>query len=157
MLKIGAGDGGHQRVPVQPRLGASLEIIEPELPLEQLVGLFAHPARLDDRCQPTQRCPGGQVAEIVFAFAAGTPFPDQPGLRLSRKMPVARTARPIGDLHSQGCVSASKRGSDAILVVMGLSDADDAGLEEVNLSSAIHLALHELELGDLPLRLAVRP
>jgi hypothetical protein len=37
------------------------------------------------------------------------------------------------------------------LVVSGLTGTDDTGLEEVELSSAVHLALHELELGDLAL------
>ena len=33
---------------------------------------------------------------------------------------------------------------------------DDTGLEEVELSAAVHLTLHELELRDLPLGLAIR-
>jgi len=42
-------------------------------------------------------------------------------------------------------------------VVIDLSGADDAGRKEIDLSSAVHLALHELEFGDLALRLAVGP
>lgn len=34
---------------------------------------------------------------------------------------------------------------------------DEAGLQEVELSAAVYLAFDELELGDLPLRLTVRP
>jgi len=41
------------------------------------------------------------------------------------------------------------------LVVLKLCRADDAGLEEVELSTPIHLAFDELELGDLSLGLAV--
>lgn len=48
-------------------------------------------------------------------------------------------------------------GSDAHLVLMGSSRTDNAGLEKIEFSSAIHLALYELELGDLALRLSVRP
>jgi hypothetical protein len=36
-----------------------------------------------------------------------------------------------------------------------LSSADDTGLKQVELSSAVHLAFHELEFGDLPRSLAV--
>jgi|SoiMetStandDraft_5_1073268.scaffolds.fasta_scaffold157706_2 hypothetical protein len=48
-------------------------------------------------------------------------------------------------------------GSDAMLVVSVLSGADDTGLEEIKLPAAVHLAFHELELGDLTFGLAVRP
>ncbi|MFK3691096.1 DUF6804 family protein [Agrobacterium tumefaciens] len=49
-----------------------------------------------------------------------------------------------------GCQSALNIGSDAILVVRGLSGANDAGLKEVDFSSTVHLAFYELELGKLP-------
>ena len=55
------------------------------------------------------------------------------------------------------CVSACKIGSDAVLVVRGLSGANDAGLKEVDFPSAVHLAFYKLELGNLPLRLSIRP
>jgi len=45
-------------------------------------------------------------------------------------------------------------GSDAVLVVtepFQLSNADDTGLKQVELSSTVHLAFHEFEFGDLPL------
>jgi hypothetical protein len=57
----------------------------------------------------------------------------------------------------QPCYSACNFGSDAILVVSGLTGTGDTGLEEVEVSSAVHLALHELELGDLTFRLTIRP
>jgi len=52
-------------------------------------------------------------------------------------------------------LSASNVGSDAVLVVRGLSGANDAGLKEVDLPSAVHLAFYKLELGDLPLCLSI--
>ena len=47
MLQVGAGDAHHQRVSMQPRQGAPLEVVEAEFVLELLVGLLADPARLD--------------------------------------------------------------------------------------------------------------
>jgi hypothetical protein len=38
-----------------------------------------------------------------------------------------------------------------------LAGADDAGLEQIELAATIHLALDELEFGNLSLGLAVRP
>lgn len=38
-----------------------------------------------------------------------------------------------------------------------LTGANDAGLEQVSLSAAVHLPLDELELGDLAFGLAVGP
>lgn len=35
--------------------------------------------------------------------------------------------------------------------------ADQSGLKEVDLPSSVHLALHQLQFGDLPLGLTVRP
>ena len=55
------------------------------------------------------------------------------------------------------CRSAWKIGSDAHLVVLGLCVADHAGLQQIELPASIHLAFDELELGDLPLGLTVRP
>lgn len=63
-----------------------------------------------------------------------------------------------GVLLARGaCVSACKIGSDAVLVVRGLSGANDAGLKEVDFPSAVHLAFYKLELGNLPLCLSIRP
>jgi len=56
-----------------------------------------------------------------------------------------------------GCQIAFNSGSDSLLVVSGLHGADDAGLEEIEVSAAIHLAFDKLELRDLPLGLPVRP
>ena len=51
--------------------------------------------------------------------------------------------------------SACKRGSDAILVQWGSAGANESGLKEVELGTAVHLPLDELELGDLPFSLTV--
>lgn len=55
------------------------------------------------------------------------------------------------------CGSACNFGSDSYLVVLSLTGTDDAGLEKIEVPTAIHLAFDELELRDLPLGLAVRP
>jgi hypothetical protein len=43
------------------------------------------------------------------------------------------------------------------MTIGGSRRADQSRLQQVELRSAVHLPLHELELGDLALRLAVRP
>jgi hypothetical protein len=55
------------------------------------------------------------------------------------------------------CFGVEKCGSDAILVTRGLRTYDNAGFEKVELSAPIHLALDELELGDLTPSLSVGP
>ena len=55
------------------------------------------------------------------------------------------------------CQSAPNNGSDAILMESGIDEPDHAGLQKVDFASAVHLALDQLELGDLPLGLSVRP
>ena len=52
------------------------------------------------------------------------------------------------------CVSACKLGSDSISVQV---EIDEASTEKVELCAAVHLSLDELELGDLPFGLTVRP
>src|SRR5215213_1242912 len=65
VLEVGEGDAGHQRVPVQPRPGAPLEVAQPQFLLELLVRLLAHPARLDGGRERAQRRagrpPGGRL------------------------------------------------------------------------------------------------
>ena len=53
------------------------------------------------------------------------------------------------------CQSARKRGSDSLLMVPSLCWADHAGLEEIEVSAAIHLAFDKLEFRDLSFGLAV--
>jgi hypothetical protein len=69
VLQEGERDHRHQRVPVQARPGAPLEVVEPQLPLELLVRLLAYPARLDQRRQLLERRLGRQVREVVLRLA----------------------------------------------------------------------------------------
>lgn len=59
--------------------------------------------------------------------------------------------------HRRGCDSAWNKGSDAHLMTSGIDEPDHAGLQEIDFASAVHLALDQLELGDLTLGLTVRP
>src|ERR1700722_15285680 len=61
------------------------------------------------------------------------------------------------DALTRFCQSASNWGSDSPLVVSGLHGPNNASLEKVEVSAAIHLAFDELEFRDLSLGLAVRP
>ena len=56
---------------------------------------------------------------------------------------------------AQSCEFGIQLGSDANLVHGGSVGAEQSGLKEIELSTAVHLAFDELELGDLALRLAV--
>jgi len=49
--------------------------------------------------------------------------------------------------------SASNIGSDALLVELDLSGPNDMGLKQIEFPAPVHLAFHELELGDLTLGL----
>ena len=69
MLQEQIRDQRQQRMPVQPAPRAALEVIEPELFLELLVRLLAHPARLDERGQLLQRRVRRQVGQVVLALA----------------------------------------------------------------------------------------
>ena len=42
-------------------------------------------------------------------------------------------------------------------MTLELSGTDDAGLEQIELAAAVHLAFHEFELDDLPFGLAIGP
>ena len=55
---------------VQPAPAAALEVVQPQLVLELLVQLLAHPARLDQGGQGLERGLGRQVREVVLALAA---------------------------------------------------------------------------------------
>jgi hypothetical protein len=64
-------------------------------------------------------------------------------------------ARAPGPLRA--CVSACNFGSDAISMTWPLSQAHDAGLEEVEVSATVHLTFDELQLADLAFGLPVGP
>ena len=78
VLQVSVSDAGHQRVAVQPGPGAALEVAQPQLTLELLVRLLAHPSGFDCGGQATQRCAGMEVAEGVFALARCMPFAHKP-------------------------------------------------------------------------------
>ena len=54
MLQKGVSDAAHQGMPVQSGPGPTLEMPEPQLPLELLMRLLADPARLDRRRERAQ-------------------------------------------------------------------------------------------------------
>ena len=86
-----------QGMPVQPAPRAALEAIEPELFLELLVRLLAHPARLDERGQLLQCCVRRQVGQIVLVSpderCSPTSHTSSPG-RCWAACPCRRTAGP---------------------------------------------------------------
>src|ERR671929_532415 len=70
VLQEGEGEQAQERVVVQPAPGAALEVVEPELVLELLVQLLAHPSRLDQAGQGLERGLGREVGQVVLALAA---------------------------------------------------------------------------------------
>src|SRR4051812_23528677 len=79
VLQEGEGEPTQQGVVVQAAPTAALEMVQPQLLLELLVRLLAHPARLDQRRQLRERGLGRQVREVVLAPARGAPLAPQPG------------------------------------------------------------------------------
>src|SRR3954469_4913973 len=69
VLQVGESHAGHQRVPMQARPGAALEVAEAQFLLELLVPLLADPAGLDGSRQGAQRGPRRQVAEVVLGLS----------------------------------------------------------------------------------------
>jgi hypothetical protein len=61
MLEKAEGNQRHQRMPVQPAPGATLEVIETEFLLELLMCLLTDPARLDRPRERLQVRLGRQV------------------------------------------------------------------------------------------------
>src|SRR3954469_11898818 len=101
VLRVGEGNAGHQRVPVQAGPGPALEVAEAEFLFELLVRLFANPARLDGGGQGTQRGPRRQVCEVVFALPARAPLADQPDL-IAGQVAVVRPSLAVADPDA-GC------------------------------------------------------
>lgn len=85
--------------------GSAFKMVEAELFLEMLMGLFAGPSCLDGAGDISDRCICGQVREIIFSLAAGTMLANQPGF-FPRHMLRARSAeasrRAIGDANAHG-------------------------------------------------------
>lgn len=70
-LQEGKRDHAHEGVSVKPLLRPPFEVVEAECFLQLLMGLPAAPAGLDGAGQLPERCVGGQIADVVFAFAGG--------------------------------------------------------------------------------------
>src|SRR3984957_11848773 len=70
-----------------------------------------------------------------------------------------REIRVIGtkSMDSAALSGGSMLGSDALLMKSRLREADDAGLEQIEFPASVHLAFDQLQLADLPFRLAVGP
>jgi hypothetical protein len=79
-LQEGERDHAHEGVSVKSLPRSPLEVIEAELFLQLLMSLLADPAGLDGTGQLLERCVGGQIAEVVFAFASGAVLAGQPYL-----------------------------------------------------------------------------
>src|SRR4028119_369699 len=79
VLQEGEGELAQQGVVVQPAPGTPLEVAEPQLALELLVHLLAHPARLNQGGQGLQRRVGRVVGQGVLALAGGAGLADEPG------------------------------------------------------------------------------
>ena len=88
MLQKSEGDHRHQRVAVQSDPGATLEVVEPQFLFHLLVGLLAHPTRLDRRRQLVERRVGRQIGQVVLLLARGTPSPE------GRRSPTSPTSAP---------------------------------------------------------------
>jgi len=118
MLEEGESEHHHQGVPMNPGPGAALEVVEAEFLLHLLMRLLADPARLDDFGQALQGGVGGQVGEVVLAFAGRAVFANEPS-RLTGQVLLALVEnalwRTIGDAHAQGGEARPERpfGADA--------------------------------------------
>ncbi len=79
VLQEGEGEHREQRMVMEPEPRAALEVVEPQLVLELLMDLLAHPARRDRGGEGPQGRRGGMVGEVVRLLAGGPAFADQPG------------------------------------------------------------------------------
>src|SRR3954468_2683555 len=98
VLQEGEGEPAQERVVVQAAPGAALEVVEPQLLLELLVRLLAHPARLDQRRQLLQGRVRREVREVVLALARGPALADQPDL-LAGQVPAIPELLALGRAH----------------------------------------------------------
>src|SRR3546814_15859371 len=80
-------------------------MVETEFFLELLMGLLAHPARLDGAGDIPDRRICGQVRAIIFALAAGAMLADQPCFFPGPVLPARgadAVGRPVGDPGAHG-------------------------------------------------------
>src|SRR3954471_19662319 len=101
VLEEGEGELAQERVVVQPAPRAPLEVVEPQLLLELLVHLLAHPPGLDQGRQLLERRVRRQVREVVLALARGPMLADEPRL-VTGEVPFAGGGRTVRHAHPQG-------------------------------------------------------
>ena len=97
LLQEGVGDGADDDVVGPPGVGATFEVIEAELGLELLVLLLDRPTLMDKGHEVAERCPGGQVDEVVLGHARPVlgALAEQPDLRQGPSArPVVRRGDP---------------------------------------------------------------
>jgi UDP-glucose 4-epimerase len=118
-----------------------------KLAAEAYVSVFAHTF-------------GGRAVVLRFPNVVGERATHGVIYDFLRKLEADRSRLEVlgdGNQSKPYCQSAFNWGSDAILVPGGSVGAEQSGLKEVDFSSTVHLVFDELELGDLPLCLAVGP
>ena len=90
VLEEGEGELAQERVVVQAAPAPTLEVVQPQLLLELLVHLLAHPARLDQGGQGLERRVGRKVGQVVLALAGGAMLADEPRLLAGQVLPAVR-------------------------------------------------------------------
>src|SRR3982751_3896085 len=88
VLEEGEGELAQERVVVQAAPAPTLEVVQPQLFLELLMQLLAHPARLDRDRQGLECRVGGKVRQVVLALAGRAMLPDEPRLLAGQVLPA---------------------------------------------------------------------
>src|SRR3954467_2174778 len=78
VLQEGEGELAQERLVVQGAPAPTLEVVQPQLFLELLMQLLAHPACLDRDGQGLECRVGGKVGQVVLALAGRAMLPDEP-------------------------------------------------------------------------------
>ena len=106
MLQGGVVQHGHQRLPVQPRPGSTLEVVKVEFLLHLLVSPLAQPARLDGARQATQAGVRRQVGPVGPPLARRAVLVHEPHLLVAGRMLVGlatdASREAVRDTHPQG-------------------------------------------------------
>src|SRR4051794_683472 len=104
VLQEGEGELAQGRVVVQAAPAPTLEVVQPQLFLELLMQLLAHPARLDRDRQGLECRVGGKVGQVVLALAGRAMLPDEPGRCCPRAAtgPSARRTRTVANAARSG-------------------------------------------------------
>src|SRR5688572_11077929 len=93
-------DHHQQGVVVEAGPGATLEMVQPQFPLELLVRLLARPARLDRRDEHPEWRARTMVGQVVLALAGGPPLAYQPS-GLTRLVLASLVGWPVGHAHPE--------------------------------------------------------